>query len=395
MQAEVAALAVGARAAARGKLSVARVDEEARAEPARGLSPPARREHDEARLHEDRAEVAQERVGLGRRERELAGRRVLERLLDARPDARGAREFREEHVARGLALAAEAREQSLEAVLALRPDLLGIDHHRRIVVGDELEGDRPLGVASDLVVGVEAGRVGLVELEGEAHEARFARGVERREPLARAAHQVRVARLEALHRVGLAEQARQPRDVRVDVGVAVLDGVAVALELEHAARLGVDEPEQRRLDDGPRLRAELVVDAARARGDRGKQCAQTLRRRTVREPWLPDGAKSPRLLLDERWHHALIGDEVGGQRSQFAPKANVVPSMHAGSERSLFVGGRKQEAQRGGRVDRDCRHIESREMGDGLVDQAEGVGESVAGKRRGSEHGGGGGDGKK
>lgn len=65
--------------------------------------------------------------------------------------------------------------------------------------------------------------------------------------------------------------------------------------------------------------------------------------------------------------------------------------MHAGSERSLFVGGRKQEAQRGGRVDRDCRHIESREMGDGLVDQAEGVGESVAGKRRGSEHAGGGG----
>ncbi|MFN9940260.1 MAG: hypothetical protein ACK56I_12380, partial [bacterium] len=125
--------------------------------------------------------------------------------------------------------------------------------------------------------------------------------------------------------------------------------VDVAFRLEHVPGLAVDEAEERGLDDRPWLRAELVVDAARARGDRGKQCAQTLRRRTVREPWLPDGAKSPRLRLDERWHHALIGDEVGGQRRELAPEPEVVSRMQLGGERILVVTRRQQHAERGGR----------------------------------------------
>ena len=169
--------------------------------------------------------------------------------------------------------------------------------------------------------------------------------------------------------------------MRVDRRIAVLDRVAVALALEHAPRLAVDEADERGLDDCPRLRAVLVVDAARARRNRRKERRKTLRRRAVGEPRLPHGAEAARLLLDERGHDALVGDEVGGERSELAPEAEVVASEDAVGERALVVVAREQKAHRGRRLDRKSRHLEHGEVRDRFVADAERVRESVARQR--------------
>ncbi|MFN9910023.1 MAG: hypothetical protein ACK56F_28555, partial [bacterium] len=119
---------------------------------------------------------------------------------------------------------------------------------------------------------------------------------------------MRVGALHALHGVVAAEESRQPRDMRIDRGIAILDRVAVALGLEDAPRLAVDAAEDRGLDDRPRLTAELVVDAARAAGNRGEERREPLRGRSVGEPWLPHRAEPAGLLLDQARDEPLVGD---------------------------------------------------------------------------------------
>ena len=184
-----------------------------------------------------------------------------------------------------------------------------------------------------------------------------------------------------MHGVASAEKAREPRDVRIDRRIAILDRIAVTFRFENASRFGVDETQERRFDDRPRLAAELIVDASRAAGNRGKQRGQSLRGRAVGEPRLPHRAEAPGLLLNQTRHDALVGDQISGQRRDFAPKSEFVACKKSGRKRALVVGWREEKAKRRRSFDRERRHIQQCEMRNDFVGKTELVCESVAWKR--------------
>ena len=145
----------------------------------------------------------------------------------------------------------------------MRPDLFRINDDWWIIIGDKFEADRPLGAATHFVAVIKGSRIRFFKFEGETHKSRLTRGIEAREPLARAAHEMRVAAAHTKHSVALAKQSRQPRDMRIHSGIAIFDGIAVTLRFKDASRFGVDETKERRFDDRPRLRAEFIINASR------------------------------------------------------------------------------------------------------------------------------------
>ena len=167
----------------------------------------------------------------------------------------------------------------------------------------------------------------LDQFKQQAHGTAFADVFQHAQPLTHAAHETHVTCGCLRHIGGSIEQALQPRHMRIDRRIAILDGIDVALLHHHAAHEAVHARAKEILEHGPAVGLVAVGHGAAQRRHGGKQRGRLLRGAGVAQPRTPARLHATAAILLHRGHHTLIFQQFQREARGCAPEAKLMASL--------------------------------------------------------------------